>query len=249
MATHHEVYLDLMETEALTNEDARIEVTNCQLGELSVPLHVYPSGWDYIPENLHDKLQDHITRYAIDNYALTREEAVASIKSELKQDDEGLAALKGIKESSKNASEEEAKILERELQKNAFYFYKLDTKDGSECYINLDSVNAAENSFVTPIVGFLKNNEQTKAQFDNPQDVIYLLGVFKRDPQAADVVLFHVSDDVKRSKELTEYAALKGIDLKTQDGKTEHIQGHEGVVNDVAVPKLAEVAHNKRSRR
>ncbi len=194
----------------------KIVLTNKDLGAISVYLNFYESGWDYIPEAHHNKIGDEIVRYAVENYAIEKDQLVAQIKSE----------LGASEEKAHIAGKSDTEIVEFALHGSIHLsgdYFELQTEGGKKMYLNTDHPNKAEKLFVEPLVDYLAKHES--AMFQKPESVVLLMRHLRTDPKGIDTVLAHVSEEIKSHEKVQQFAKDVGVTIPFKP-KAEPLEKH-----------------------
>ncbi len=182
----------------------KIVLTNKDLGAISVYLNFYESGWDYIPEVHHNKIGDEIVKYAVEHYAIEKDQLVAQIKSE----------LGASEEKAHIAGKSDTEIVEFALHGSIHLsgdYFELQTEGGKKMYLNTDHPNKAEKLFVEPLVDYLSKHEH--GMFQKPESVVLLMRHLRTDPKGIVTVLAHVSDDIKSHEKVQQFAKDVGVTI------------------------------------
>lgn len=181
----------------------KVVLTNKDLGQISVYLNFYETSWDYIPEKHHNKIADEIVKYAVENYTITKEQLVAQVRSELHGP-----------EKAHVASLKDTDIVEFALHGSIHLsgdYFELNTEAGNKLYLNTDHPNKAEKLFVEPLVEYLAKNEP--AMFQTPESVVLLMRHLRKDEKGIDTVLSHVTEDIKASAKVQQFAKDVGVEI------------------------------------
>lgn len=182
----------------------KIVLTNKDLGAISVYLNFYESGWDYIPEVHHNKIGDEIVKYAVEHYAIEKDQLVAQIKSE----------LGASEEKAHIAGKSDTEIVEFALHGSIHLsgdYFELHTESGKKMYLNTDHPNKAEKLFVEPLVDYLAKHESS--MFQKPESVVLLMRHLRTDPKGIDTVLAHVSEEIKSHENVQQFAKDVGVTI------------------------------------
>nr|WP_313657944.1 hypothetical protein [Achromobacter ruhlandii] len=194
----------------------KIVLTNKDLGAISVYLNFYESGWDYIPEAHHNKIGDEIVKYAVEHYAIEKDQLVAQIKSE----------LGASEEKAHIAGKSDTEIVEFALHGSIHLsgdYFELQTEGGKKMYLNTDHPNKAEKLFVEPLVDYLAKHESS--MFQKPESVVLLMRHLRTDPKGIDTVLAHVAEEIKSHEKVQQFAKDVGVTIPFMP-KAEPLEKH-----------------------
>ena len=184
------------------NTQDKIVLTNKDLGAISVYLNFMSQDGTipevHHPEVHHNKIGDEIVKYAVEHYAIEKDQLVAQIKSE----------LGASEEKAHIAGKSDTEIVEFALHGSIHLsgdYFELQTESGKKkMYLNTDHPNKAEKLFVEPLVDYLSKHEP--GMFQKPESVVLLMRHLRTDPKGIDTVLAHVSEEIKSHEKVQQFA-------------------------------------------